>query len=101
MTDENIKEVFQYRTHMLPFHANYRENKEVEVCLLCKSHPDCQDSLEDCKELEKEHPNMKSIKSLYEDGENIKAAKLLNSVLKTRALKLSELTKNPDDDGKH
>ena len=84
MSDEIIKDVFKYRTHMLPFSANFKENNITEQCKLCKSHPDSQDSLKDCIEMKKMYPNIKGIRKLYEDGNDKEAATLLHKVLKTR-----------------
>ena len=85
VTDEGITKVFQYRTHMLPFDGNVKSHTETtKVCPLCESHPDSQDSMEDCDELKKHHQNIQKIKNLYDEMYNKEIIDLLCKVLKTR-----------------
>ena len=84
-TDESIKNVFKYRTHMLEFDDNFKsEVTATKKCEICGAHPDAQDSVEDCIELKKVHPDIKKVKRLYDDDYTREDVELLNSVLKTR-----------------
>ena len=57
-TDESIKNVFKYRTHMLDFDENFKsEGEATKKCEICGAHPDSQDYIEDCIELKKVHKN--------------------------------------------
>ena len=90
VSDETIKEVFQYRTHMLDFHQNYKGHDETKYCPLCKSHPDSQDSVEDCLELAKSFSYLKDLKRLYEDDFEEGTMTLLHEVMKVRKSLMNE-----------
>ena len=59
ISNDTVKEIFKYRTHMLDFDDNFKGSSESpSVCKLCKSHSDSQDRLEDCIVLQNHHKNM-------------------------------------------
>ena len=85
ISHESVKNIFKYRTHMLDFDENFKEKDTVtKVCKLCKSHPDSQDSLEDCHEIKKHVDNIVSIKQLYNEDFDDKAIEVFIKVLETR-----------------
>ena len=85
ITDDAVKTAFKYRTHMLDFDENFKGRDDFpSVCKLCQSHPDSQDTLEDCKELQKYHENMHKIKKIYDEQYDKESVEILNTVLRTR-----------------
>ena len=86
-----MKHVFQYRTHMLEFNANYRNIEEyIKVCPICKSHPDDQDSLEDCVKLKTKVADLEKLKTLYNEKFDFEIAKKLTIVLNLRKEMIDE-----------
>ena len=90
VSEENMLEVLKYRTHMLDFHQNFKGQDETRVCPVCRSHPDSQDSVEDCIELNKTFANLQHLKRLYNEKFDEDTMKLLNEVMKARKRLLEE-----------
>ena len=84
--DDEAKAIFQFRSHMANFHANYKNNKPINHSPLCLSHPDTQQWSFKCSVLRK---NI-TIKGNYENilsGEIDKnLAKTAKSILKYREM---------------
>ena len=51
--DDEAKAIFQFRSHMANFHANYKNNKPINHSPLCLSHPDTQQWSFKCSVLRK------------------------------------------------
>ena len=84
--DDEAKAIFQFRSRMANFHANYKNNKPINHCPLCLSHPDTQQWSFKCSVLR----NNITIKGNYENilsGEIDKnLAKTAKSILKYREM---------------
>ena len=99
LTDEAITNVFKYRTHMLEFDENYKSRSDsTKLCSLCKSHPDSQDSMEDCVYLKAHFRNLHKLKNLYEENFEDEAAEMLTKVLALRSKSLGEQIETNSND---
>ena len=81
---EQVREIFKFRTRMLPFGENLRGAKEIVTCPLCRSHADSQALCLQCPAMMKELSSSVKLDGIYGDEVTIETAETIEEIMKIR-----------------
>ena len=81
---EQVREIFKFRTRMLPFGENFRGAKEIVICPLCRSHADSQALCLQCPAMMKELSSSVKLDGIYGDEVTIETAETIEEIMKIR-----------------
>ena len=84
---DEARVIFLFRVHMCQFTQNFRGTNVYDLCLLCRNHPDTQESMSECKELKRQFAYMnigKIIKDVYSGKVGTETVRDLKLILSYR-----------------
>ena len=84
---DEARVIFLFRVHMCQFTQNFRGTNVYDLCLLCRNHPDTQESMSECKELKRQFAYMnigKMIKDVYSGKVGTETVRDLKLILSFR-----------------
>ena len=78
------RNIFKYRTRMLPFGENFRGQKESVICPLCHTHPDSQVWCLRCPAMRKEISDNANVDDIHTDELKMDTVQAVEEILKVR-----------------
>ena len=78
------RNIFKYRTRMLPFGENFRGQKESVICPLCHTHPDSQEWCLRCPAMRKEISENPNMDDIHTDELKMDTVQAVKEILKVR-----------------
>ena len=81
---EQVREVFKFRTRMLPFGENFKGAKESVICPLCGLHIDSQAWCLQCPAMMNELLSSVNLDGIFSDEVTIETAETIEDIMKIR-----------------